>query len=835
MNSDIRGLVDQVKPYLRQYLIDCGVQVVKKGNVEFFRCIDPNHPDRDPSAGFVRDTGDEIFHCFSCCRSGNILTAAHLLENKPLHGAAFIRDNLEYLLQKYNIEYSIEWSEEQLEGIKVEGIYEEATRLLTVLDSATGDLKYSSLNPAKERGWLPETCRKMGIATVQDFDAYLEILSRNTGLPQDELAKYGIKSDLFGPDYITISIRDHKGVVRGYVARYLHWKKGSEIPKYKNTSVADNPGYQKEKILFCLDLARKYNSLRLDIFEGYGSAIVAHQNNYHNSVAIGSTAFTDQHIQLIKELGFQHINFVLDQDATGSDMMEKYMEKFGGHQGLQVTITNLPFTEEDRKDPGQNDPDYYIRKYGINEYRKLKPIGVFEHMLSKHAGSLDAESNPVFTRNFARQMIPLIVNQPDAIERSAMISTLARVTAIDKEDIRDEIRRIEQTDIRNLKDELVKKLKNASDPDSLKSILAKSISSIDDTSTKDDRYLRSVTESIEIFDSIFTEMNSIPEGIHGWRTGFEAMDMMLDGIPKPTKGGIAIGFAGAPQHSKSAVLMNLAANVAKNNDDVAICYWAIDDHRKTIANRLIAMLSGVHIKKVLNQIKRTAEDERLIRIAQDQLRELTYSRRLVFKDDKYGRTKAKAEYWLKETQDVTGKNILFCVDSLHNVLGDGESETRVKILTTSMWLKSLCASMPATIMTSIELIKNKAIGQKPTLMAISESGKVEYDFDTVAIVWNEAQGNYLPVDQVGAKWGIPGNYKPVIELDFQKNKSGSGQKGSLFLKFDTDTTAFVGCMTYQEYMALERGPSEFRSQDGQVYRFDATKPSDAGQNKTTKW
>lgn len=823
MTNSLQELIIKVKPYLRQYLVDNGVEIVSKGSAEFFKCINPDHHDRNPSNGFVKGTGDQQFHCFSCAEgSGDIFTAAHFLEGKPLYGISFVKDNLEYLLQKYDIDYIIEYTDEQLNTIQLDTIYYHAARLLTAHDKSTGALKLSTFEHAENRGWSKEICHKIGIATVLNYDEFIDTLSRTTGVHRDELNDRGIRKSLFGPDYLTITIRDAAGRVKGFVARYIPWTKSSEIPKYKNTSISDNPGYQKEKILFCLDIAKTYNNYRLDIFEGYGSAIVAHQHGYHNSVAIGSTSFTDQHMVIIQELGFQHINFVLDQDNTGSDMMEKYIEKFGGYTGLEVTITNLPFNEEDKKVSGQNDPDYFIRKYGIDAYRKLKPEGVFQHMLGKNKLTLDINNNTVFTKNFAKQVIPLILNQPDMIERSLMISQLSDSTGIEKDVIKTEIARLEKTDVKGIINDLSRKLKGISSADDLRDTLSRSIDNIADSgASKNEKHLVSLTESIEVFDSIFADMNTQPQGIHGWKTGYDPLDSMLDGVPKPLKGGVAIGLASAPQHGKSAIMLNIAVKLALNNDDISICYWAIDDHRKAIAYRLVSMLSGVHMKKVRNTIKRTEEEERLIRDAQDILRELTAKRKLVFKDDKYGRSKAKAETWLKETQDATGNPILFCVDSLHNVQGDSNAETRVKILNTSTWLKSLCASLPATVMASIEMIKNRTKGEKPNLSNISESGKVEYDFDTVAIVWNEAQGNYTTADQVPAKWGMPGNYKPIIELDFQKNKAGAGERGSVFFRYDTDTTGIVDCISYNDYMLYSKGPSQLTGPSGTLYGFNS--------------
>jgi DNA primase len=851
MSETLQELIDKVKPYLRQYLTDNGVDIVQKGQTDFFKCTNPDHDDNNPSSGFVKGTGDQQFHCFSCGSNGDIFTAAQHLEGKSRLGVSFVKDNLEYLLQKYDLDYSIEYTEQQLDDIKVETIYQNAYTMLTHYTKDKGNLKYSTFEHAEKRGWTPEICRKVGIATINDYSEFLTALSKLTKIPEADLKDRGIKPSLFGPELLTISIKDATGKVEGFVARYLNWKLGSDTPKYNNTAIADNPGYQKDKLLFCLDLAKRNTSQKLDIFEGYGSAIVAHQNGYTNCVAIGSTSFTDNHMALLQEMKFQHINFVLDQDSTGMDKMEKYIEKFGGYSGLQVTITNLPISDEDRKKPGQNDPDYYIRQYGIDAYRQVKSEGVFEHMLVKNKANLNLDTNPVYTKNFAKQVIPLILNQPDMIERSSMISALAEHTKIDKDDIKNEIQRLEKTDVRSLKEDLAKRIRGVNNADDLKSILAKSIDNITDTgNSKNNRYLASLGESIEVFDAIFTDMNSQPEGIHGWKTGFDAFDDMLDGIPKPTRGGTAIGFAGAPQHGKSAVLLNLAVNLAKNNDDIAICYWAIDDHRKAIAYRLVSMISGVHMKKVRNTQPRSDEEHVLIREAQDLVRELTNSRKLVFKDDRYGRSKHKAERWLKETQDATGNDILFCVDSLHNVAGESGSEARIKIVNTSTWLKSLCASMPATVMTSIELVKNKTKGEKPTLMSISESGKVEFDFDTIAVVWNQAQGNYISVDQVDAKWGTMGNYKPIIEIDFQKNKAGAGEKGSLYLRYDTDTTGVVDCLNHRTYRSLTQSSGAVQGDSGQKYGFGTAVgeetltariptrgPSNAGEpNMTeTKW
>lgn len=795
--KDLRDLAEKGKPFLRQYLLDQGIEFVRKGTHDWLKCINPDHQDRNPSCTFVPDSDDTFIKCFSCGIALDIYSAANCLEGKPIHGIGFIRENVEYILKKFSIPFDpIEFTEEQLSNFRYDNIYENVYKLMTCLDKESHDFIHNDIAQAVARGWNRDTCKSLGIGSIRDYDKFIKDLSTSTRISPEELEKAGVRKDLFGPDYITFCIRDYTGPVRGVVARYVPWVEGGKIPKYKNTSIDDNPFYHKDKLLYCLELAKKHNSNRLDIFEGYGSAVTAHQEGYRNCIALGGTALTDNHVDIIRLLGFQHINLVLDQDKTGTEKMERYIEKFSGYNGLKVTTMDLPLSEEDKKVKGQNDPDFYIRKYGINEYRKLKPIGVFEHLIKKNALALDVESNPAFTNSFAKNMIKLIINESDLIERGQMISTLSKYTKLDKDDLKAEIARLESNDINRIKDDLQKGLKRVSTPDDFQALLGRSIHSLETTATtKQDRHLISIGETVEFFDSVFLEMNAHKEGIHGWITGYKALDDMMDGIPKPTKAGRAIAFAGAPQHGKSAIMLNLAVNMALNNKDIAVCYWAIDDNRKAIAYRLVSMISKVPMKKVINNVKRSSEDIKAMNDAQDIIRQLTSSRKLVFKDDKYGRNINKAEAWIKETQDATSSPILFCIDSLHNVTNDHGSETRQKIMSSSMWAKGLTAKVPCTVMMTLEMVKNRLLGQKPTLTSISESGKIEFDMDTVGVVWNEAVGNYTSVSDpiIKARWGLPGSYKPIIELDIQKNKSGAGERGSIYFKYDNETTGIIGC------------------------------------------
>jgi hypothetical protein len=105
---------------------------------------------------------------------------------------------------------------------------------------------------------------------------------------------------------------------------------------------------------------------------------------------------------------------------------------------------------------------------------------------------------------------------------------------------------------------------------------------------------------------------------------------------------------------------------------------------------------------------------------------------------------------------------------------------------------------------------------------------MEFDLDTAGIVWNEAVGNYCSVENpvVKARWGVPGKYKPIIELDFQKNKAGAGERGSIYFMYDNETTGIVGCSSVISSEDDIPQSIELPSSNGRVYKVSRDVPQE---------
>ena len=94
-----------------------------------------------------------------------------------------------------------------------------------------------------------------------------------------------------------------------------------------------------------------------------------------NSVAIGSTHFTEGHLDLIlnAEPPIKHLVFTLDADEAGKKGTDSFVnlleDKLGGHPGLEVGIRVMP--------EGSDDPDRFIRTLGVKAFRELPKEDLF--------------------------------------------------------------------------------------------------------------------------------------------------------------------------------------------------------------------------------------------------------------------------------------------------------------------------------------------------------------------------------------------------------------------------------------------------------------------------
>lgn len=332
---------------------------------------------------------------------------------------------------------------------------EEHDRLRELLENAVTFYRHHLLNTAEgrralvylhDRGLNDETIEAFGLGYAPDtWDAALNhFLER--GYSAEELLAVGLVSERESGGYydrfrgrVMLPIRDERGRMCGFGARTLD---PEGVPKYLNSP--QTVLFDKGRILFGLDRARRAirSADQVVIVEGYMGVLAPHQAGFANVVATMGTALTEDHLRLLKRFT-RRIVLAMDSDAAGMKATLR---------GLEVARQTLDREEEVRFDargllrhearlnadirvstlPPGMDPDDVIRRDPAEWERivaSARPVVV--HVMETLAAERDLD-DPKVKSEIAAQVLPLIRDLPDAIERDTYRQRLARLLKVDE-------------------------------------------------------------------------------------------------------------------------------------------------------------------------------------------------------------------------------------------------------------------------------------------------------------------------------------------------------------------------------------------------------------------
>ena len=130
---------------------------------------------------------------------------------------------------------------------------------------------------------------------------------------------------------------------------------GSTDPaKYKNSP--ETPLYSKSKVLYGLNWAKAeaVSSNQIIVCEGYTDVIGFHRAGLPRAVATCGTAFTEEHVKLVKRYA-SRVVLAFDADAAGQGAAEKFYEWEEKYQ-VEVSVAHFP-QGKDPADMASNDPE----------------------------------------------------------------------------------------------------------------------------------------------------------------------------------------------------------------------------------------------------------------------------------------------------------------------------------------------------------------------------------------------------------------------------------------------------------------------------------------------
>ena len=416
---------------------------------------------RTPAFAVFPDSG--TWRCFGQCNEGGDIFKFVMKKE----GWDF-SESLRYLADRAGIELHTPTPREQEQA-------EENDRLRQLLEDAVTFFRHNLLNtPAGKEAYTYLLKRGLDDATLEAWgigygphawDAATTYF-KERGYTEQELLDAGMVTQRdSGGVYdrfrhrVTFPIRDERGRMAGFGARILN---PDDIPKFLNSP--QTALFDKGRLLYGLDKASKAirTADQVVIVEGYLDVIALHQHGFANAVSPMGTALTGDQLRLLKRRT-RRIVLALDPDDAGLKAVERAKEvgretldrefdvsdkrvlfdsirSSGRFAGMDLNRARELLGHEARLQadirvatlPDDLDPDDVVNR-NPDEWGRLienaKPIVI--HVMETLAAGRNLD-DPKTKSEIAAQVLPLIEDVPNEIERDTYRQRLARLLRVDE-------------------------------------------------------------------------------------------------------------------------------------------------------------------------------------------------------------------------------------------------------------------------------------------------------------------------------------------------------------------------------------------------------------------
>ena len=391
----------------------------------------PFHNEDTPS--FSVSPEKNMFHCFGCKASGDVITFIMRIENIEYLEA------IRLLAQRAGLE--IPESSAKDEGISRlrNRIYEANREAAKFYNQQLYSLQGAkALKYLYNRGLTDTVIRHFGLGYSPSSRFELLNHLRSKGFKDDELVKANLVNvskkgkgyyDSFS-DRVMFPIIDLRGNVIAFGGRVM----AADVqPKYLNTS--DTPVFSKKNNIYALNFAKKkIKNDRIILVEGYMDVIAMHRTGFEETVATLGTALTKEQAKIISRY-CREVVICYDSDNAGRQATERAIDIFRS-VGLNIKILTVP---------NGKDPDEFMKTYGDEGHSR------FSYLLSKCGNDIEYRIDKLRSKydiddteqkvQFLTECAKILAVIENSIEKEAYIQQLSDECRIERSAVAEQIQK----------------------------------------------------------------------------------------------------------------------------------------------------------------------------------------------------------------------------------------------------------------------------------------------------------------------------------------------------------------------------------------------------------
>ena len=402
------------------------------------KALCPFHDDHSPSFSVQKDK--QIYKCFSCGESGNVITFV-----QKYNGITFT-EALKMLADRAGIPLNV--STTRKVNTKYEKLYE-------INDTVNKYFKANLLSNEGVKAIKYLEDRNISKDIINEFNIGLSTSNKLSNIlskkySYEELVKLDICKDINGRYYDTFQDRiifpiidENNNVIAFSGRKYTNEDlNNNTLPKYSNTKETDI--FKKSEVFYNINNA--INDIKkkreIVITEGFMDTIRMSSIGYKNVVAIMGTAFTEKHLLKIKKWKCKVI-LNLDQDDAG---VKGTIE--AGETLLKNNIDTEVIVFDDYKDS-----DEFIKNKGSDSFKiaydnRVSFIDFKLKYLKRKRNMKDA----VEKAKYIKEAVLALNDLDSQILIDLKIKDIAEEFGISESDIRNEIKLNKKMAIKNVEE-----------------------------------------------------------------------------------------------------------------------------------------------------------------------------------------------------------------------------------------------------------------------------------------------------------------------------------------------------------------------------------------------